>query len=134
MVNCAIYEKNADNISFFILDCVQYSFKSVLINPQTIWLDFANGSITTPYGQICVDWHKTRSGLSLKINIPENILATFIIPKGYESSMLYLNNALLGKCLNQVDLPCNKNINIELKMVDSQIRVLKTTQTEKTSG
>ena len=25
MVNCAIYEKNADNISFFILDCVQYS-------------------------------------------------------------------------------------------------------------
>ena len=53
---------------------------TVAIAPPTAGLAYANGTEWTERGPISVDWHKTVSGLSVTVTVPDNVTATVTVP------------------------------------------------------
>ena len=41
-------------------------------------LTFAKGHITTPHGEIAVEWKRTDNGTEVKIDLCENTVASFV--------------------------------------------------------
>jgi hypothetical protein len=54
---------------------VKPGFRTFSLNPHSLGLKFADGTIPTPHGSIKVKWKKSGNGLSVMLKIPENCKA-----------------------------------------------------------
>ena len=61
-------------------------FKHFYIQPELVGnMTFAKGSYESIYGQIAVDWKRDKDSFDIKIKVPVNTDATFILPDEVES-------------------------------------------------
>jgi hypothetical protein len=51
-------------------------------NASTLEIDWAKGAVSTPLGEIAVDWKKENGIFSLKVSLPEGVTATIELPSG----------------------------------------------------
>ena len=57
-------------------------YDTVRIKPDasTFDIDWAKGSVSTPLGEIAVNWKKENGSFSLKVTLPESVAATVVLP------------------------------------------------------
>ena len=59
-------------------------YDTVRIKPDagTLDIDWAKGSVSTPLGEIAVDWKKENGSFNLKVTLPESVTAAIELPSG----------------------------------------------------
>ena len=64
---------------------VKYSFDNeICIQPETLGLDFARGTVPTRHGFVSIDWKIENGKFSLKVTAPEGIVKNILLPDGSE--------------------------------------------------
>ncbi|MDR1632306.1 MAG: glycoside hydrolase family 78 protein [Dysgonamonadaceae bacterium] len=63
-------------------------FKEFTVQPQVVGdLTFVKSSLQTPYGIISVEWRRENGQFRLDVEVPENTLATVILPDGKKQTV-----------------------------------------------